>query len=967
MHQSGRPEGPALSQVAPAGYRLLELLGRGGMGEVYLADDLTLGRKVAIKFLLPDRTADPDARRRLLREAQAAAAVEHPGICTVFETGETSDGRAYVVMQYVEGETLAAALRRGPLPVRDALKLAADLAEALKAAHQRGIVHRDLKPANVMIPLSGPPKLLDLGIAKVVVSDPEASGSPTVSGATEAGILIGTPGYMAPEQIQQRPLDGRCDLFALGAVLFECLTGRLAFRGSTPLETIGNTLHVAPPLPSTLRPELTPQHDELCRRLLAKTPDERLQSADEVLGAIRMLLPDAPRPVMSRRVLIWAAAAMLAVLAVGWFATRPRPLPEAPADATVWYRRGTESIREGSYLSARRALEQAVAIFPDYVLAYARLAEASTELDDEASAQQQLLQVSQRVSNEARLPDVERLRLQALRALVLRDITTCIERHRELVTRAGQDAGAWLDLGRAQEAGGFHAAAVESYGRAIAQDASYAAAYLRLGNIRAFEARPQEALEAFRQAERLYRAASDVEGETEVLLRRGATLDAFGELKAARIDLERARVLAADRDAVYQQVRIALTLSSVTASEGQFETAAQIASAAVQQATNAGLHTIAADGLIDLTATLMQQGRLDDAAVHVNRAIALAEQRGARRTLARARVQLAALHQYGDEPTQALTQVDAVLPFLKENNYRRFELVALSVAARAHERLDDLERARIIASQILSVADGLKDEAQIAVAASGLASVTSALGEYPEALRLRERAEAIRRKQGDTAALPFDLANRAELLIRLGRGEAAGAALSELEAGIASKLESYVGRRRRAEFLRALAAATELQCADALQLVERLENEGPSSDSPGTMARAIGAYCAARQKRKPPSPGRALSATERILARERQYWLAAAAFERGEPQAALIEVRQGFELLGKLPNDELGWRLAAIGAAAAGTVRNEVVEKEMRGIAQTAFERIRAAWKGDFASYEQRPDLVALRKRAGLG
>src|SRR5688572_31787736 len=279
MHRSGRPEGPALDHVAPAGYRLVELLGRGGMGEVYLADDLTLGRKVAIKFLLPDKTQDADARRRLLREAQAAASLDHPGICTVFEMGETTDGRIFIVMQYVEGETLASVVERGPLPVRDALTLCAHLAEALVAAHYHGIVHRDLKPANVMVMPSGRPKLLDLGIAKVVPHVNPAGDTSTFSSATGAGMLIGTPGCMSPEQVQQRSIDGRSDLFSLGVMLFECLTGRRAFDGTTTFETIANVLHVHPPAPSSLRPELDDRHDELCARLMAKDREDRFQSA----------------------------------------------------------------------------------------------------------------------------------------------------------------------------------------------------------------------------------------------------------------------------------------------------------------------------------------------------------------------------------------------------------------------------------------------------------------------------------------------------------------------------------------------------------------------------------------------------------------------------------------------------------------------------------------------------------------
>ena len=456
MHRSGRPEGPALDQVAPSGYRLVELLGSGGMGEVYLADDLTLGRKVAIKFLLPDKTQDVDARRRLLREAQAAASLDHPGLCTVFEMGETADGRVFIVMQYVEGETLAKVLERGPMPVRDALTLCAHLAEALMAAHHRGIIHRDLKPANVMVTPSGRPKLLDLGIAKVVAHVGPGSEGTTWSNATEAGSFIGTPGYMSPEQVLQRPLDGRSDLFSLGGVLFECFTGRRAFDGTTTNETIANVLHVHPPAPSSLRPDLDDRHDELCARLIAKDREDRFQSADEVVGAIRVLeprtstvkpVPPPPvRPWWSRNAKVLAIGAVLIAVAVsGWIWTRPTPLPPVPAEAQDWYERGTNAIRDGAYFTAVQMLEEAAKAFPDHALAYARLAEAQAELDNESAAKDALVRLSNVVPNETRLPEIERLRIQAARALVLRDMDSAAALYRRLVDLVPDKSRAWLD------------------------------------------------------------------------------------------------------------------------------------------------------------------------------------------------------------------------------------------------------------------------------------------------------------------------------------------------------------------------------------------------------------------------------------------------------------------------------------------------------------------------------------------
>lgn len=285
---------PAPPDARLSNYRLDRLLGAGGMGAVYLARDLILDRDVAIKFIAPDRAADASARRRLIREARAAAALDHPNICAVHDVIVEPDGRACIVMQYVEGETLEAILRRGPLDVRLALSLATDLASGLAAAHSRGVVHRDLKPQNIIVTTERHAKLLDFGIARQRELTPAADDATTTS-LTTPGLIVGTPAYMSPEQAQQLPLDGRTDLFSLGAVLFECLTGRRAFAGETPLKLASQVLQHDPPPVSTLRPELSEQHDELVRRLLAKHPDDRFRSAEELLGALRVVQPDTGR------------------------------------------------------------------------------------------------------------------------------------------------------------------------------------------------------------------------------------------------------------------------------------------------------------------------------------------------------------------------------------------------------------------------------------------------------------------------------------------------------------------------------------------------------------------------------------------------------------------------------------------------------------------------------------------------
>jgi tetratricopeptide (TPR) repeat protein/predicted Ser/Thr protein kinase len=985
-------------------YRIVRLLGSGGMGDVYLARDLTLERDVAIKLLPADGRDHDDTRGQLLREAQAAAALDHPNICHVHEVGQTSDGRAFIVMQYVEGETLSAVLRRGPLPVRDALALGAHIAEALAVAHRRGIVHRDLKPHNVMVTPSGRPKLLDFGLAKLVQSAPVTPDAGVQSDQTLAGVVKGTPAYMSPEQVQQRPIDGRSDLFALGALLFECLTGRRAFEGASTSDVFGQILRVHPPPVSSLRTGLQERHDELCRRLLAKDPADRFQSADEVIGAVRLLITDSSRdgaapaemhtpswsavqgvseavtvgsapPAAgsqpSRRPGWWplAALVLVAFAAAGawWGWTALRRLPAPPPDAVRWYQRGSEAIREGAYYSGQRALEQAIQLFPKNPIAYARLAEALAELDDERGAQAQLLRLSSVLPDESRLPEDERLRLQGTRALVLRDLEASLAAYRRFVERNVSDPSAWVDLGRAQEAAGRRTEARTSYARAVDIDSQYAAAHLRLGSVEAAASRREAALAAFGESERLYKAAANTEGEAAVLLRRGEFHWVMGDPKQARADLERALTLASTLNATHQSVRAQMALSGVTAADGRFAESERIAATAVQQALDAGLDTVAADGLLDLTATLMEAGRLPEAAAQGERALQLAERRGARRTAARARVQLAAVRLEEDRPTDALALAEGAVAFLKPNNYRRLELFGLSVMARAHQQLDDLDRARAISGDVVTAAEAIGDEVQVGIALSNLASVATALGQFPQALEYRERAEAIRRRQNDASALPYDLANRAELLVRLGRLDEASRVLEELDAGVKAGIDPYVGRARRASFLRALADAAALRPGDA---VRRLRELTPtSSDSVSILAPALLEYQQARLGRRAGS-ARPVAVPADIpldpaLARERQYWRAAAALELGRASEAVQEAERGLALLGDLSNDELRWRLSAVGTLALQALGEPEKARAMLAETERALQRLRTGWLSGFEAYEQRPDLAELKARLG--
>jgi tetratricopeptide (TPR) repeat protein len=406
-------------------YQIVAPLGAGGMGEVYRATDTRLGREVAVKVVSERLADDPQALARLEREARNVAVLSHPNIVALYDVGQER-GIVFAVMELLEGEPLERALATERLPWKRALEVAVSIADALASAHTKGLVHRDLKPANIFITRDGVVKLLDFGLAK---QDPFRSpfhgDGPTAAADTQPGAIIGTVGYMSPEQVRGEGADHRSDIFSFGCVLYEILAGRKPFSGATPAETLAAILRDQPSELAAAGRQVPPRVEAVLRRCLEKNPDQRFQSARDLAFAMREILqewgarssstgPSTGRPRVRRGAVLATAALLIALAAVASFEvlmrSRPSPTgdvaravarevdvtltPEGSAGLTAatrnilpaayeayvrgrhaWDKRGESDLREGI-----RYFQQSIDADPTYAPAYAGLADCYAQL-----------------------------------------------------------------------------------------------------------------------------------------------------------------------------------------------------------------------------------------------------------------------------------------------------------------------------------------------------------------------------------------------------------------------------------------------------------------------------------------------------------------------------------------------------------------------------------------------------------
>ena len=982
-----------------AHYRIIEKLGAGGMGEVFLAEDTKLERKVAIKTLPAKSIDDAQARRRLFREARAAATLDHPNICAIHEVNE--DGNCvFIVMQYVQGETLGQKLLESSLTTDEVLDIGIQVAEALSEAHSRGVIHRDIKPQNVIITPRGQVKVLDFGLARMTQkdrpTDPEAK---TETQLTEEGYIVGTVAYMSPEQLKGMGVDARSDVFSLGVLLYECAAGTPPFTGTSKIEISSKVLQVEPRRPSELNPLIPQLLERIILKAMAKELTDRYQTVDELLrdlkdvrgsmsGATEILPsvsrhPSAPgfketaRQAISLRwvqALIAAAAFLIIIGFIGVRVWRSSPY-QPTAEARFFYDQGILALRAATYFQASKTLKQSVELDPQYAPAHARLAEAYLEIGNAGQAKDEVLTANALAAKRS-LPAGDRLYLEAIDATARHDFPSSIGTYQKILDQAAgaEKANAYTDLGRAYARNEQLDKAIENYVNATKLDGQSAAAFLDLGIAYSRKRDVANAETSFQRAEKIYQVLTNNEGLVEVVFQRGVLFSGTGKLAEAKAEFQKVLDSLKNQKNDYQLTRTELQLALVYRDEGDLDRAQEFAADAIRVAQMSDIKYVATNGLIDLGLILMNRGNFDGAHNYYQQALDLARRDNAKALEMRAHLSLGRLFYLQSDNDAAISELQTALGFFKPAGYRRETSIALTVLGRVYQDKGEDETALHLFQEQSELVKQAGDQMGVADSHMSLANLIGVNQEkYPEALTHLDAKLRIDEATQSGRGLASDQMNRGKFLWQLGRYDDARHAL-DAAFEIANKKEAQIKTVIAwVHLIRAQMALSQGQYTEAkkeaqaaLELSDKFPDVALQAKANMGLGQAMSGSTAEGRKLCEEALTMAQGLKSRPLITSVQLALAEAMFLNKENAAAIQTALEAQKIFGQSGQKDSEWRALLIAARASDAAGDKSAARDYASRADAACSALQQIWGADsYESYLRRSDIQMYRKQLG--
>jgi tetratricopeptide (TPR) repeat protein/tRNA A-37 threonylcarbamoyl transferase component Bud32 len=979
-----------------AHYRIIQKLGAGGMGEVFLAEDTRLERRVAIKMLPAKSIDDLHARKRLFLEARAAATLDHPNICSIHEVNEDGDC-LFIVMQYVEGETLGEKLVESSLPTDELLDIGIQVAEALSEAHSRGVIHRDIKPQNVIVTPRGQVKVLDFGLARITPkdrsSDPDAR---TETQLTEEGYIVGTVAYMSPEQLKGMTVDTRSDNFSFGVLLYECAAGSRPFTGNSKIEISSKVLQVDPRKPSELNPLIPSLLEKIILKAMEKEVASRYQTVDELLSDLKEvrasmsgateLLPSVTRSrspagfseraerALSLRwvqVLLVAVPLLLVLMFIGLRVWRAPYQPRA--EAKSFYDQGLNTLRAATYFQASKTLKEAVALDSQYAPAHARLAEAYLEIGNGEQAKDELLTANS-LAGKRSLATIDKLQLDAIEATARHDYLSSIGTYEKIVnqTAGPEQANAYVDLGRAYARNEQPDKAIENYLKATGLDARSAGTFLHLGIAYSKKRDVPNAESAFQQAEKIYQILTNSEGLLEVGFQRGVLFYGAGKLAEAKTEFQKVLDALKSQENNYQLTRTELQLALVYRDEGNLDRAQEFATEAIRVAQMSDIKYVATNGLIDVGLILMNKGNFDGARNYYQQALELARRDKAQVADMRAHLAFGRLYYQQSDNDAAISELQTALNFYKPAGYMRETSIALTLLGRAYQDKGDDDKALRFFQEQSELVKQAGDQSGLGDSHMSLANLvginqekyTEALAHLDQKLKIDEAAQSGR-------GMASDQMNRGKFLWQLGRYDEARAAL-DAAFEIANRKEAQIKPVLAwVHLIKAQIALSQTQYPEAkkeaqlaLDLSEKFPDVALQAKAVMGLAQALSGSAAEGRKLCEEAVSIAQGLKSRALITGAQLALAQTMVLNKDNAAAIQTASEAQKIFAQSGQKDSEWRALLIAARASDAAGDKSAARDYAARADAACNALQQMWGADsYESYLRRPDIQTYRKQ----